>query len=115
MIPIGATQSMSSMQADTSHLLRRNGRPAAPLPGVAAALQAASPPAQAVILSGLTKIYGRRGDSGGSAKPALDHVDLTIPRGALYGLLGPNGAGKSTLINILAGLVLKTAGRASIW
>ncbi|HUY68165.1 MAG TPA: ABC transporter ATP-binding protein, partial [Alphaproteobacteria bacterium] len=31
------------------------------------------------------------------------------------GLLGPNGAGKSTLINILAGLVLKTAGEARVW
>ena len=32
-----------------------------------------------------------------------------------FALLGPNGAGKSTLINILAGLTLKTAGRARIW
>src|SRR6266853_1786215 len=109
MIPIGAAQSMSSMPADTSPLLRRNGRPAAPLPAVAAALQVASPPAHAVILSGLTKIYR------GSTKPALDNVDLMIPRGSLYGLLGPNGAGKSTLINILAGLVLKTAGKVAVW
>src|SRR5882762_6269955 len=110
MIPIGAAQSMATMQADTSsHLVRPTGRQATPSPAVAASLQAASLPAHAVALSGLTKIYR------GSAKPALDHVDLTIPRGALYGLLGPNGAGKSTLINILAGLVLKTAGRAVIW
>src|SRR5690606_16683193 len=33
----------------------------------------------------------------------------------IFGLLGPNGAGKSTLINILAGLVMKTAGTAEIW
>jgi ABC-2 type transport system ATP-binding protein len=38
-----------------------------------------------------------------------------VPRGAVFGLLGPNGAGKSTLINILAGLVVKTAGTARIW
>ena len=38
-----------------------------------------------------------------------------MPRGAFFGLLGPNGAGKSTLINILAGLVNKSAGSASIW
>jgi ABC-2 type transport system ATP-binding protein len=46
---------------------------------------------------------------------ALDHVTLAIPRGSFFGLLGPNGAGKSTLINILAGLVTKTAGTARIW
>ena len=38
-----------------------------------------------------------------------------MPRGQIFGLLGPNGAGKSTLINILAGLVNKTGGSASIW
>ncbi len=48
-------------------------------------------------------------------KRALDGISLEIPRGGIFGLLGPNGAGKSTLINILAGLVMKTAGTASIW
>ena len=48
-------------------------------------------------------------------KRALDGIDLTIPRGQIYGLLGPNGAGKSTTINILAGMVNKTAGDVSIW
>ena len=48
-------------------------------------------------------------------KEALKGIDLAVPRGAIFGLLGPNGAGKSTLINILAGLVIKTAGSARIW
>src|SRR5690606_31055214 len=56
-----------------------------------------------------------RASAGAQPVTALDHVDLDIPRGSIFGLLGPNGAGKSTFINILAGLVIKTSGSASIW
>jgi ABC-2 type transport system ATP-binding protein len=70
-------------------------------------------PEYAVEVRGLDKRYGASGH--GAAKHALIEVDLAIPRGALFGLLGPNGAGKSTLINILAGLVNKSAGSAAIW
>ncbi len=70
-------------------------------------------PDYAVEVHGLTKYYKTGGKQ--AATPALDNVDLAIPRGSLFGLLGPNGAGKSTLINILAGLVVKTSGKASIW
>jgi ABC-2 type transport system ATP-binding protein len=62
----------------------------------------------AIAIANLRKIY-----AGG--KEALKGVSLDIPRGQIYGLLGPNGAGKSTIINILAGLVTKTSGTASIW
>jgi len=48
-------------------------------------------------------------------KRALDDVSFDVPRATIFGLLGPNGAGKSTLINILAGLVNKTSGAATIW
>src|SRR5687768_36772 len=48
-------------------------------------------------------------------KRALDGVTLDVPRGGIFGLLGPNGAGKSTLINILAGLVTKSKGSATVW
>ncbi len=48
-------------------------------------------------------------------KRALDGITLEVPRGGIFGLLGPNGAGKSTLINILAGLVSKSGGSATIW
>ena len=62
----------------------------------------------AISIRDLSKTY-----QGG--KRALDGVTFDVPRGQIFGLLGPNGAGKSTLINILAGLVNKTGGAASIW
>ena len=67
----------------------------------------------AIEIEGLSKTYAAAGRS--PAKQALDGIDLAIPRGSIFGLLGPNGAGKSTLINILAGLVVKSAGRVRIW
>ena len=67
----------------------------------------------AIEIEGLRKIYRASGNA--PAKEALKGVDLTIPAGSVFGLLGPNGAGKSTTINIMAGLVNKTAGRVKIW
>lgn len=67
----------------------------------------------AIEIRGLRKVYG--GSKGQPRKEALKGIDLDIPRGSVFGLLGPNGAGKSTLINILAGLVVKTAGKVTIW
>ena len=48
-----------------------------------------------------------------SARSTGSRID--VPRGGIFGLLGPNGAGKSTLINILAGLVTKSGGSATVW
>ena len=67
----------------------------------------------AITAEGLTKTYQASGNQ--SEKKALKSVDLEIPRGMIFGLLGPNGAGKSTFINILAGLVIKSSGKASVW
>lgn len=62
----------------------------------------------AISIQGLEKTYS-------NGKRALDGVSFDVPRGTIFGLLGPNGAGKSTIINILAGVVNKTGGSASIW
>ena len=62
----------------------------------------------AIRIDALSKTY-----AGG--KRALNDVSCDVPRGQIFGLLGPNGAGKSTLINILAGLVVKTSGKVTIW
>ena len=67
----------------------------------------------AIELRGLKKTYAATKKT--EAKTALSGIDLDIPRGSIFGLLGPNGAGKSTLINILAGLVKKSAGSVNIW
>ncbi len=67
----------------------------------------------AIQARGLRKIY--KASNNEPAKEALKGIDLTIPRGSIFGLLGPNGAGKSTFINVLAGLVVKTEGEVDVW
>ncbi len=67
----------------------------------------------AIEITNLHKTYKASGKSG--EKHALRDINLTIPKGSIYGLLGPNGAGKSTLINIMAGLVVKSSGGVKIW
>lgn len=45
---------------------------------------------------------------------ALDHVNLEVPPGIVFGFLGPNGAGKTTLIRVLLGLARPTGGRVEV-
>ena len=46
---------------------------------------------------------------------ALNDLNLNVQEGEIFGLLGPNGAGKTTFINIVAGTVIKTAGKVSVY
>lgn len=55
-----------------------------------------------IELTGLTKKYGQF--------TAVDHLDLSIGKGEIFGLLGPNGAGKSTTILMMLGLTEPTSG-----
>ncbi|MBL1102516.1 ABC transporter ATP-binding protein [Streptomyces coffeae] len=61
----------------------------------------------AVETRGLTKRY-----RGGQL--AVDGLDLTVPRGSVFGFLGPNGSGKTTTIRMLMGLIEPTSGAARL-
>ena len=60
----------------------------------------------------LVKTYAVRGKKHGIR--ALDGLDISVPRGMIYGLLGPNGAGKSTTVKILTSLARPDAGTARV-
>lgn len=52
---------------------------------------------------GLCKAYGKQ--------LAVDHIQLHVPQGCVYGFIGPNGAGKSTTMKMLLGLIHPSAGQ----
>jgi ABC-2 type transport system ATP-binding protein len=60
----------------------------------------------AVKTTALVRRYG--------SVPAVDGIDLEVPRGEIYGFLGPNGAGKSTFIRVLCTLLHPTSGTATV-
>jgi ABC-2 type transport system ATP-binding protein len=70
-------------------------------------------PEHAIAARALSKTYPATRTT--QAVQALKGIDLSVPRGSIFGLLGPNGAGKSTFINILAGMTRKSGGKVSIW
>jgi ABC-2 type transport system ATP-binding protein len=45
---------------------------------------------------------------------AVDDVNLSVPRGALYGIIGPNGSGKTTCIRMVMGILFPDAGELSV-
>jgi ABC-2 type transport system ATP-binding protein len=58
-----------------------------------------------IAVTGLTKDFG--------AKRVVDHFDINVPRGAIYGFLGPNGSGKTTTIRMLCGLLTPDDGQGT--
>lgn len=59
-----------------------------------------------IELRGVVKIFGER--------PAVDDLNLTVPKGEIFGLLGHNGAGKSTAIGMMLGQVWPTKGEVVV-
>src|SRR5205823_9430874 len=60
-----------------------------------------------VAAHGLVKRYGDI--------VAVDHVDLTVEPGDVFGYLGPNGAGKTTSLRMMLGLIRPTAGSVELF
>ncbi|MPV37138.1 ABC transporter ATP-binding protein [Georgenia subflava] len=60
----------------------------------------------AIETQGLTKRFGRQ--------TAVDHIDLAVPRGSVFGFLGPNGSGKTTTIRVMLGLAAATGGEVRV-
>ncbi len=64
-------------------------------------------PSPAIVAHNLVKVFGET--------RAVDGVDLSIPKGKVYGFLGPNGAGKTTTIRMLATLLQPDEGNATVF
>ena len=62
----------------------------------------------------LTKVYSKSNKLKQEVL-ALKNLSLEVKQGEIFGLLGPNGAGKTTFINILAGTVMKSSGKVTVW
>lgn len=60
-----------------------------------------------LVTRGLTKRYGKH--------LAVDHVDISIPKGEIYGLVGRNGAGKTTIIRMIAAQSIPTEGELELF
>lgn len=65
-----------------------------------------SPQYPALQINGLSKRFGD--------KLAVSSVDLTVPRGSLFGLVGPNGAGKTTMLSMATGLLRPDSGTVAV-
>jgi len=68
----------------------------------------------ALSVENLTKVYFRDKKKT-SIVNAINNITLDVKQGEIFGLLGPNGAGKTTFLSILAGTVIKTNGKVSVW
>ncbi|QRP61282.1 ABC transporter ATP-binding protein [Corynebacterium minutissimum] len=67
---------------------------------------APDPRTQALAVRGLYKTFGNQ--------TAVDHLNLDVPRGTIYGVVGPNGAGKTTMLTMACGLQRPDAGQSFI-
>ena len=59
-----------------------------------------------IVTHELTRVFG--------SYTAVDHLNLSVPRGAIYGFIGSNGSGKSTAIRMICGILPPTSGTAFV-
>lgn len=67
--------------------------------------------AAAIEISGLSKVYRKRG---GESLTAVNNLNLSVPTGQVLGFLGSNGAGKTTTIKMICGLIVPSAGNVCL-
>ncbi len=60
----------------------------------------------AITIRGVTKRY--------SGVTAVSNLDLTVPRGSLYGFIGPNGSGKTTTLRMIMHILLPDEGEIEV-
>lgn len=60
-----------------------------------------------IQLKNVTKIFG-------GTKTAVDHLDLEIKKGEIFGFIGPNGAGKTTTLRMITGIIAPTEGQITV-
>ncbi len=69
------------------------------------------PPGTVIRTRALTKVFRSRA---GTDVQAVDHLDLDVHAGEVFGLIGPNGAGKTTTVGMLTTRVVPTSGSAEV-
>jgi len=69
-----------------------------------------------IVINNLTKAFTKKSQKGKQKERivAVDHINLKINKGEIFGLIGPNGAGKTTTIKMLSTLILPDEGSISV-
>ncbi|WP_078891295.1 ABC transporter ATP-binding protein [Streptomyces sp. NRRL S-350] len=106
-VPVPAPSASPASAAPPSSAAAPSSASAVSGSSAASTASRAAPSDDVIRTRGLTKRF-----RGGQL--AVDGLDLTVPRGSVFGFLGPNGSGKTTTIRMLMGLIAPTSGAAAV-